>query len=160
MSDTFHPQLPASDMKQMFPSTKLACLLAFERQGDGPTTHSFSNRFLRVPRTARRSNQSILKEINPKGFMQKPKRQYFDHRMQKADSLEKTLRLGKNESRRKGRQRMRWLDGITDSVDMSLHKLQDTTLGSPPTSTSEVDTYHFQRFEVPNLPPHGTQHLV
>ena len=82
-------------------------------------------RFLRVPWTARRSNQSILKEISPKysleGLMLKLKLQYFGHLMQRADSFEKTLMLGKIEGRRRrGRQRMRWLDGITDSMDMSL----------------------------------------
>ena len=81
-----------------------------------------------VPWTARRSNQSILKEINPKysleGLMLKLKLQYFGHLMQRDDSLEKTLMLGKIEGkRRRGRQRMRWLDSITDSVDMSLSKL-------------------------------------
>jgi len=82
-------------------------------------------RLLRVPWTARRSNQSILKEISPecslKGLMLKLKRQYFGHLMQRADSLEKTLMLGKIEGRRRrGRQRMRWLDSIADSVDMDL----------------------------------------
>ena len=83
---------------------------------------------LRVFWTARRSNQSILKEINPEysleRLMQKLKLQYFGHLMRRADSLEKTLMLGKTEARkRRGRQRMRWLDSITDSVDMNLSKL-------------------------------------
>ena len=83
---------------------------------------------MRVPWTARRSNQSILKEINPgyslEGLMLKLKLQYFGHLMQRADSFEKTLMLGKTEGRRRrGRQRMRRLDGITDSMDMSLSKL-------------------------------------
>ena len=87
-------------------------------------------RLLRVPWTARRSNQSILKEISPgyslEGLMLKLKLQYFGHLMQRVDSLEKTLMLGKIESRRRrGRQRMRWLDGIMDSMDMDLSKLQE-----------------------------------
>jgi len=86
---------------------------------------------LRVPWTARRSNQSILKEINPEylleGLMLKLKLQYFGHLMRRADSLEKTLMLGKIESRRRrGRQKMRWLDGIIDSTDVSLSKFQET----------------------------------
>ena len=90
-------------------------------------------RFLRVPWTARRSNQSILKEISPEcslvGLMLKLQLQYFGHLMQRADSLEKTLMLGKIEGRRRrGRQRMRWLDGITDSMYMILGKLQDLVL--------------------------------
>ena len=85
-------------------------------------------RLLRVPWAARTSNQSILKEINPKylleGLMLKVKFQYFGHLMQRVDSLEKTLMLGKTEGRRRRRQqRMRWLDSITDSVDMNLNKL-------------------------------------
>ena len=90
---------------------------------------------MRIPWTARRSNQSILKEINPEysleGLMLKLKLQYFGHLMQRADSLEKTLMLGKIEGRRRGCQRMRWLDGITDAMDMNLNKLQKMVRDSP-----------------------------
>ena len=98
-------------------------------------------RFLRVPWTARRSNQSILKEISPEYSLKGPKLklQYFGHLMQRADSLEKALMLGKIEGKRRGQQRTRWLDGITDLMDMSLSKLQEMVKMLSPWGLKELD---------------------
>ena len=118
----------------VFPVVMYGCESWTMKKAEHQTTDAFElccwRRHLRVPWTARRSNQCILKEISPgcslEGLMLKLKLQYFGHLMRRTDSLEKTLMLGKIEGRRRrGRQRMRWLDGIADSMDMSLSNLQE-----------------------------------
>ena len=120
----------------VFPIVRYGCESWTIKKAEHQRTDTFElwcwRRLFRVPCTAKRSNQLILKEINPEysleGLMLKLKLKYFGHLMRKADSLEKTLTLGKIEGGRRGRQRIRWLDSITDSMDTTLSQLQEMVM--------------------------------
>ena len=120
----------------VFPIVMYGCESWTIKKAECPRIDAFElwcwRRLLRVPWTVRRSNQSILKEISPEysleGLMLQWKLQYFDHLMRRTDSLEKPLMLGKTEGRRRGRQRIRWLDGIIDSMDMGLGGLRELVM--------------------------------